>query len=293
MVRASLSLSVVLATHDPRGPDLRRCLSALCPQLAALGGELLIADGSAQATPNSDHAVHLPGADVFALRCAAVRRAGGAIVALTEDHCVPAPDWCSAMLRAHREHPHTAAIGGTTLNGSDARLIDSANFFVTFGPFLPPLPRRHPTRTVPPANLSIKRVALNDYELTPGLLELEIAPHLHRVGHLLLDDRIRVAHFQSHSASETLGLHFHNGRSTISVPHRERPRSEIARRAAQSLSLPLRLATELVRTLARKPGHRRRAAMAAPWMLTLLAAHAAGEVVGGVAGPGDSPARLH
>ena len=40
-----VSLSVIVATTEPR-PDLVNCLAVLEPQVAALGGELIVGDGS-------------------------------------------------------------------------------------------------------------------------------------------------------------------------------------------------------------------------------------------------------
>ena len=285
-------LSVVVGTLDAADADLARCLAALRPQLEAIGGELLVADGSPGGPHAPGFAVRLPGADIFALRAQAAAQARGRVIAFTEDHCVPAGDWCAAILRAHDEHPHVAAIGGAVVNASDERLVDRANFLVTFGPFLPPLPQRHRRRPVPPANVSIKHESLAEYDLTPGLLELEIVPHLHRVGHLLLDDRIRVAHVQSHGAAGTPAMHFHNGRVTTSIPPRDRPPAEVLRRGARALAPPARPRAALARGLGRPPGRPRRLA-AAPWIAALLVSHAAGEVAGSLRGPGTSPERLH
>jgi hypothetical protein len=44
------------------------------------------------------------------LRSLGVSRARGAIVAITEDHCTPDPDWCRNIVEAHASPP--AAIGG-------------------------------------------------------------------------------------------------------------------------------------------------------------------------------------
>ena len=207
--RTSLSI-VFAATHD--SPALHIAVTRHLEQLAQVDGELLVADGSPDGLPEAiPVAVHIPGADVFELRAAATELARGWVVAVTEDHCVPEPDWYSAMLRAHEEHPDTAAVGGTTLNGSRERALDWANFLVTFATFLPPLPLRHPTRSSPPVNISIKRESLSEFELVPGRLEMEIIPNMYRVGQLVLDERVRVTHIQSHSLRRRLPRTFTTG----------------------------------------------------------------------------------
>lgn len=284
------SISIVAAaTHD--SPTLPGLIEALEPQLARVGGELLIADGSKDGLSGVDTAVHLPGASVFALRAAAATGAKGTIIAFTEDHCLPAPDWCEAMLRAHAEHPRTAAIGGGVANGSTSTALDWANYLLTFAPFAPPTPQRH-RRTAPPANLSMKRESLEEYELTPGRLETEIVPHFNRVGHLLLDDRVVVHHIQSHGLAERVAAHFHNGRSSAGLPRRSPPASEIVVRVARSTTLPWRLLAELAHEAQRRERHRRVLVRAAPLILLLACCHAAGEVVGAIAGPGASPEKL-
>jgi len=50
----------------------------------------------------------------------------GDIVALTEDHCVVAADWCTAIVRAHEEHPQALGVSGAIENGSTGSVVDRA-----------------------------------------------------------------------------------------------------------------------------------------------------------------------
>ncbi|MBK5230614.1 MAG: glycosyltransferase family 2 protein [Thermoleophilia bacterium] len=286
------TLSVVFAaTHD--SPTLRTALQRHREALADVGGELLIADGSPDGlTPDVPTVIHMPGADVFALRAAAVKLARAPIVAFTEDHCLPVAGWHEAILRAHAEHENVVAVGGAVLNGSTEHVIDWANFLMTFGPFLPPLPPRNLGRPSPAANLSFKRELLAEYEFTPGQLELEILPHLNRIGQLVLDDRIRIEHVQSHGHLSTVGHHFHNGRTTASLPRRSPPVRERIVRAAHTLILPFLLVSHVLGEMRRKTGFRRSALRATPFIMLLAFAHATGEMVGLFFGPGTSPERL-
>ena len=143
-------LSVILAaTHDTQ--ILRDAVDLHTAALEKVGGELLIADGTRDGLPPGlNAAVHMPDADVFELRAGALNLTAGRVIAITEDHCVPDPDWHLAVLRAHDEHPDIAAIGGAIFNGTADSAIDRANFLINFVSFLPPLPLRHPSRTSPP-----------------------------------------------------------------------------------------------------------------------------------------------
>jgi hypothetical protein len=90
------------------------------------------------------------------LRAAGLRRARGGIVALLEDHGTPSPDWCAAVLDAHREP--VAAVGGAVENGVD-RLLNWAVYFCDFGRYQNPLPKG-PAEFLSDSNVAYKREAL-------------------------------------------------------------------------------------------------------------------------------------
>jgi hypothetical protein len=290
-------ISVVVATTHA-GSTLAPCVTRLLPRLDAVGGELILADGSVdQDAVTADWeavatVIRAPGADVFSLRSQGAQRAAGDVVAFTEDHCLVAPDWVDALLAAHAARPDVAAVAGPTRNGSERQLVDRANFLVTFAPVMPPLndlPRR---RIPPPNNISIKRAVLDTYDLTVGLLELELVPHLARVGQLVVDDLVVVEHIQSHGCRGSLVMHFHNGRTTTGLPRCRRPLSERLRRLCDSVFLVPRHARDTWQEVAKRPGQRRCAIPAMPWVVALLVAHAAGQICGVLAGPGRSPRAL-
>lgn len=287
---SAVPLSVVLAaTHDSE--TLHALCAKLTPRLQAMGGELLIADGSRAGLGGLETAVRLPGADVFALRTAAAAQASGAVVAFTEDHCLPADDWCEQIVAAHERHRDQAAVAGCVTNGSPRSAMDWANFLMTFAPFLPPLPPRTTSRVAPAANVSIKRAPLDAHELTPGFVELELLPHLHRDGQLVYDDSVRVAHVQPRGV-EGIADHFHNGRCATGLPRRSVPAKEAVVRLARSSLLPWRLIAHPLREVRARRAHRRATLRALPWLVVLAFAHTLGENVGIVFGPGRSPEHL-
>jgi hypothetical protein len=71
------------------------------------------------------------------LRAIGVNTAQGEIIAVTEDHVRPDPDWSARLLEAHRES--YAAIGGAIENGID-RLLNWATYFADLGRYHNPLP---------------------------------------------------------------------------------------------------------------------------------------------------------
>jgi len=284
----SISLSVVLATIEP-WPDLARCLAVLEPQVAAVGGEIIVGDGHGAAldaamVAASDRLswVRIPGASVFELRARAVEAARGEFIALTEDHCIVGADWCAQILEAFRLNPDAMGVTGPVLNGSTDHLIDWANFLHTFSACVPPINRTQRDRCPPAANVAYRRSAIGSGPVPTGWIELELNPRLFRERLFHLHDEITVTHVQSHGFWLTLRSHFDNGRSTTGL-HRE----GFSRR-----QLPW---VQFRAALGAMGGDERttpalRACM--PLLFLLSCCHAAGEVAGILAGPGRSPARL-
>jgi Glycosyl transferase family 2 len=293
------ALSVVMATTGP-WPQARVALDSVYDQACACDAEILVADGSRGGSPPESHPrvrwLHRPGATVFELRSLGLRAAEGEVVALTEDHCRVAPDWCAAVLRAHREHPRAAVIGGALENGAPDSLVDWASFLVSNGPFLPPLANGPADRVTGQANASYKRWALAEYP-PDALDEGDYRRRLAAAGHtLVLDDRLRVAHVQSLGLAGTCAIHFHDGRCVVGTRRRWSSRWRLGLDLLKGVLLPARVvvATGRVvgRTIARRADLRRIAVLSAPCTLLVVGAHSVGELAGLVAGPGESPRRM-
>jgi hypothetical protein len=84
----------------------------------------------------------------------AVREAGGDIVLLTEDHCVPRPDWVATLLAAVR--PGRGAVGGVVEPESEARAVDWAFFYVDFFRYMRPV-REGPSPSLTVCNVAYRR----------------------------------------------------------------------------------------------------------------------------------------
>lgn len=284
----AISLSVVLATIEP-WPDLANCLAVLEPQIAAVGGEIIVGDGHGSAldaskVDASDRLswIRIPGASVFELRARGVQAARGEIIALTEDHCVVGADWCAQILDAFRRHPEAMGVTGPVLNGSTNLLIDWANFLHTFGSYYPPVNQTQRDRCPPAANVAFRRSAIGSGPVSPGSIELELSPRLFHDRLFHVHDGITVTHVQSHGFWSTLLAHFDNGRSTTGLHREPLTRRQLPwnqfRGALRSMGGDAQLGPALRASL--------------PLLFLLSCCHAAGEVVGILAGPGNSPARL-
>jgi hypothetical protein len=158
----ALSVSVVgicSAAH------LERCLAGLAAQRAAPDFEIVVA-----------YDPHLGGMDELAARWPKVRmvsnagqrtplelasralaEARGELILLTEDHCIPEPDWVSSMLAAQAEG--RAVVGGLVEIRPGAGAVDWAFYFVDFFRYASPaIAGNSPTLTV--CNVSYRRQSL-------------------------------------------------------------------------------------------------------------------------------------
>lgn len=163
------ALSVVVVPFA--GPRyLERCLAALAPQISATGAEVLVpCDDTLTGVAELERSrpelrfIRVRGRRTPAeLRALGVRSARRSIVALTEDHCIPAPDWCAQVLAAHQA-PH-AAIGGAIepaygAAGEPGSALGLALYLCDWGRFLGPV-RAGPASALSDCNVSYKRAAL-------------------------------------------------------------------------------------------------------------------------------------
>jgi hypothetical protein len=289
-------LSVVLACRDP-WPALRAALDALYHQAAAARAEIVVAVARSDARPPDAPTRYpgvlwtdVPGASVFQLRAAAIARARGAVVGLTEDHARVENGWCAAVLAAHAERPDAAAVGGVVENASTDTLRDWASFLLANGPAMRPL---RPTRGEPisqQANVSYKRRVLPATFPPEGFMTLTFHEQLRRRGErLVADERLVAHHDQALSLRAHSAGHFHNGRSIAGFRRAHLGRMGRLAYAAGCIALPAVMLVRTSRTVVSKRRNVGLAAACVPWVVWLLLCHTAGELVGYVAGAGRSP----
>ncbi len=157
-------LSVVLVILGGH-PYLLRCLDGLKSQVGVPDVEILIpcderipeVSALRKQFPTVRF-VHVEGKRSYAeLRALGVRKARGTIVALTEDHCAPALDWCARILEAHAG-PH-AAVGGVVEKVQPDTMLNWAIYLCDFGRYMSPVPEG-PAGYLTDCNVSYKQAAL-------------------------------------------------------------------------------------------------------------------------------------
>lgn len=293
------AISVMVATVQG-WPKARLPVDALREQLTKVGGEMVVMDGSGRPAPTEGDIgravtwISRPGESVFQLRAAGYDVCRGEIVAVTEDHCAPAPDWCERILAAHAAHPEAMAIGGAVDNGTTDHLMDWATFVVTQGPFIWPLVNGPADRIVGPASVAYKRAVLErrpDHAAL-GAIELFDTAAMRRPSELLLnDDSIRVTHHQSMGVGGTAAIQFHNGRTIAGFRRHQMSKGDWLRIAGSPV-LPLYRTVRSVTGAWRKRVPRRLVVATVPGIAFLHYSQMIGELVGYLRGPGSSPRRL-
>lgn len=145
------------------GPShLRRWLEAMNEQVDAPPLEILIPyDGRYGDAAVAD--IPLPNARVLRmdrpgsyaqLRSLGVRNARGKYVMITEDHCLPRPDWCRTIVRMHDELPY-AAIGGPMDKVGQDTVLNWTVYLQDFSRYMMPVPEG-PTGYLTDCNVSYK-----------------------------------------------------------------------------------------------------------------------------------------
>jgi hypothetical protein len=221
-----------------------------------------------------------------------MQRATGEIVAVTEDHCRMAPNWCADMIACHRRYPDAAVISGFVENGTTSVLIDWANFFMAHAPTMGPIPGgAAPGVTL--TNAAFKRTALPKDPPSSGVMEMLYIRELSRTGgKLVMTGSTSVDHVQSHGFWNAFAVHYHNGRSIAGFRRAGlRPR-QLALRIGSCAVLPGFLFYRSVSAVLRKRRFYREMVLSLPLVAALSVCHAAGEFVGCIAGAGHSPERL-
>lgn len=293
-------LSVVVATAQP-WPEARICLDSLHQQAAGDGVEVILADGTGSAM--SEEAVQkypevkwlrAPGASIFQLRALAVSRTLGDVVAITEDHCRVAPDWCERILDAHRRHPDAAVISGVVRNAAAARIVDWASFFLVNGASMPEVNGGHRNKVSLQANISYKRRVIPQEIPRLDRMEWMFNQELHSRGEKLLSDpRILVDQVESVTFRQACSLHFHDSRAVAGFQLEHLGAGQRLLRLAACAVLPPHLFLRTVWPILRKRRFLGRLVLSLPMIAVLAHCRAAGTFLGFYSGPGDSPLRIH
>jgi hypothetical protein len=278
-------LSVVITVR--RGMhEIVAVLDALLPQADRSGTEVLVVGPVAGPAPDPVRLVRVDNPNIFALRLSGIRAAHGELIAIGEDHALPRPDWCEAVIRAHAERPQVKAIIGCLVNATDRTLSGRGNFLGFAAPVQPPLDSM-PLRPPPLSALSLKRAAIDGLGQQLGEFESVLVPRLFAEGAMATDPRVVVDHHQDHGIVWAITNAFHGARSAYGYLSESQSPLERIRQARWSVAnWPPRILHEAREAMGDARGTRAELALVA----FIGAAVGVGGAVGALTGPGRSPA---
>jgi hypothetical protein len=285
-----LSVSVIMFTSRD---SLVRCLDALDRQEGAPSFEVLVphddsltgVDELKRRFPNVEF-LGLPGSRTPAeLRTHVVNRSRGRIIALLEDHCMPAPDWCARIIEAHKA-PY-AAIGGAVDKGfapgqSTDGILNWAVYMTDYSRYMPPM-NAGPAHSLTDCNVTYKREVLERIRdaWTPEFHENLVNGLLHEKGETLwFDPTILVHEYRPLTVVKVLRDRYSFGRLFASTRVAGAPLVKRLVWAGASVVMPPVLALRAAKNLTTRKRHQLQAVRCMPGLLFVASVWMFGEMVG-------------
>lgn len=285
----SISLVIVILQGKAK---LARCLQAIQAQDGPPPVEIVVPFDDTfpdlpalQAGYPAVQFVPLHGRRTYAeLRTAGIKQTHGDIVAITEDHCIPAPGWLAAIRRAHQQ-PH-AAVGGPVDKYRPDTAVNWALYFADYVRYALPLPAG-PSHNLTDCNVTYKRAALD--AIAPSWQTEFHEPEVHaalqaRGESLWFDPEVRVLQQRDMPLGAALRDRFAFGRLFGSRRAMAAPLSRRLVFLASSLVLPLLLVARVVGHVRARRRYAAELLPALPAVILLNTTWAFGEFVGYLTG---------
>jgi hypothetical protein len=222
----------------------------------------------------------------------AFEQAGGAAVAVIEDHVLVPKGWARAMLACLAGGEDV--VGGAVENAATDRTVDWATFLCEYHHLLPPIPAG-PVDRLTGNNTVYRRSVLARYEAAwrEGRWEDHLHAAMSRGGVTLYQHpEIVVWHRMHYTVSRYLGQRFLYSRAWAGMRSAEASAAERLMRGAMAVLLPPLLCWRVVSTVWRKQAHRPELVRSLPLIGLFTLAWGAGEMVGYWFGAGDALARV-
>ena len=293
-------ISVVIASVNGL-PYPMDCLEALANQEGGIRSEVILADCTGPATVRAVRE-RFPDVTVLAfdeqksvpwLRSVGIQAARASRVAVTEDHCVPRPDWLARLLEAS-ERTGWAAVGGGVENDSTARVVDWAVYFCEYSSLISPVPFG-PTATIPGMNVvyDMDQLAPVRDVFAEGLWENFLHDKLRAAGYVIgLDPSVVVGHKKRFTVRMFLAERYHYSRAFGGFRVKG---AGIGRRlgwAAVMPALPALIVYRVARNVIARRRHIGWFVRGVPLVVLFSVMWTIGELVGYLRGPGDSLVKI-
>jgi GT2 family glycosyltransferase len=289
------SISVIIACVNGL-PWINQCLSALEKQRGKIQSEVLVLnccdDGTSEHITEKFPMVRLfdfpQRLSIPELRAIGMSHATGDIIAITEDHCIPADNWFEEILRAHASD--YSAVGGTVVNGSVDRIIDWAVYLCEYSHVMPPIPSGE-VDGIAGNNATYKKEILDkvDESVKKNYWEFFLHEELRKTGiEFLSVPAIVVSHKKEFGFLYFLTQRFHYSRSFTAM---RRTRVSFPKRLLYIFSspcLPALLLWRITQQVLRKKKHQKEFLLSFPFLSIFMVSYAFGELVGYLFGDGNS-----
>ncbi|HJU74406.1 MAG TPA: glycosyltransferase [Gemmatimonadaceae bacterium] len=287
--RAEAALSVVIVVFAG-GRSVLAPLESLQQQTIGTSAEVIVVAASDKLADDVRHdigefakvVVGPAGAHPAHLRSLGVRAARGRIIACTEDHCVPASDWCAKIIAAHEADAQV--IGGAIQKLTPDHAIAWAAYLLEYGRYMPPI-SSGTVAYLSDCNVSYKRRALEEISgvWQDAFHETEVHDSIRsRWGQdaLLQDPSILVLQSRRPALASFLGERFAHGRlfARLRVARYGLPARLMYSAIALGLT-PLLVIRAVARALGRNEA-RTSALRALPYLTLAAASWSVGESVG-------------
>ena len=223
------------------------------------------------------------------LRAEGVRASRGRYIAITEDHCLFAPGWLAGLVDALNAR-EIAAAGGPVENGRTSGPLDWAIYFSRYAGSMPPLGRGL-TLALPGNNACYRRDALDRLAslYVAGFWENDINQELVALGYILwLEPSLVVTHNKPYRFGPYLALRYRHARCYGGMLAAAWTPAQRLRRVLLSPLIPALLLFRSARSILRKKRRRREYLLALPALLLCYGVWFCGELVGYLAGPGET-----
>jgi len=222
------------------------------------------------------------------MRTLGIRRSQGDIVALLEDDCVVADNWCQAVIRAHESA--SPAIGGPIEPGGHYSSRDWAVYFSEYGRFMAPF--SGVVSALPGNNVSYKRAVVCDADENTGFQDVFVHWRLQRLKvDLIADPSLVVRNVNRWSLNHLTATPFHHGRAFAAKRSETFSPQRRALYGGLSIALPMIKVTRVAREVIGRRRYLQPFLRSFHWVFLFMASWAAGEYVGYVFGAGDSASR--
>jgi hypothetical protein len=293
------ALTVVVPSVNGVG-DLLDCLAALSSQRSDVELEVLVADRCGEPLRSDVRRLYPwvrileapEGTTIPDLRALAFSKASAQSVAVIEDHVIVPPGWARALLDA--QAGSEIVVGGAVENAAVDRVVDWAAFLCEYSHCILPLPEG-PASWLTGNNVVYPRALLARYQEVIGRGQWENRLHdaMRRDGvPLVCRPEIRVGHKKHYTVGEYLSQRYLYARSYAGARVADASLGRRLGYGAAALALPPLLMFRTVSRVLAKRRHRAELVRSLPLLAVFVVSWAFGEMVGYVAGPGDSLARV-